>query len=604
MKNFLNMTKEQLVEQLWTTEPRIRQILRNSKHVEEARHLIFDYLNRLDRDLYNMKSDTYFVNLNIIEKRNAKECIRVLMNTMRSENEYLTKVSPLETLYDIVQGKENALHAVTEGFLCEYLALFLGITGKAGKHIKGKELFVHADGREAAIIRSEQLDEYGSYIRKYFRRYKTGLDRNVIKERMAFKKDILRYFGGTEKDWSDYRWHLRHTIKDIKTLKALVKLDKKEMEGLRCAEDETIPFEITPYYLSLFHRKGPSPHDRQIRAQVIPSSRYCRSVAESREKGFDMDFMGERSTSPIDGITRRYPEILILKPYNACPQICVYCQRNWEIKTMDEEVMMSRKKIRDAIAWINDHECITEVLITGGDPLTLDNRYLDWLIGEVAKIRHVERIRIGTRVIVTLPFRIDDGFIEVLSKYHEWGRREIAIVTHFEHAAEVTPDAVDAIKKLKNAGLNVYNQQVFTYYNSRKFETALLRRTIKLAGVDPYYAFSTKGKEETIDFRVPIARIEQERREEARLQPGLVRTDEPVFNVPRLGKSNLRAWQDHEVIMIKPSGHRIYRFYSWEVRLLTALDYLYTDVPIYDYLKRLSEDGENIGDYSSIWYYF
>ncbi len=101
----------------------------------------------------------------------------------------------------------------------------------------------------------------------------------------------------------------------------------------------------------------------------------------------------------------------------------------------------------------------------------------------------------------------------------------------------------------------------------------------------PITAFSTKGKEETIDFRVPIARIEQERREEARLQPGLVRTDEPVFNVPRLGKSHLRAWQDHEVIMILPDGRRIYRFYSWEVRLVTSLDYLYTDTSIYDYLK-------------------
>jgi lysine 2,3-aminomutase len=152
--------------------------------------------------------------------------------------------------------------------------------------------------------------------------------------------------------------------------------------------------------------------------------------------------------------------------------------------------------------------------------------------------------------------------------------------------------------------MNVYNQQVFTYYNSRRFETALLRKILKLSGIDPYYTFSTKGKEETVDFRVPIARIEQERREEARLQPGLVRTDEPVFNLPRLGKSNLRAWQDHEVIMILPNGRRIYRFYSWEVRLVTAFDYIYTDVPIYDYLLRLARDGENVNDYQTIWYHF
>ena len=80
--------------------------------------------------------------------------------------------------------------------------------------------------------------------------------------------------------------------------------------------------------------------------------------------------------------------------------------------------------------------------------------------------------------------------------------------------------------------------------------------------------------------------------------------DEPVFNVPRLGKSPLNAWQDHEVIMILPDGRRIYRFYSWEVRLVTALDYLYTDVTLYDYLKRLAADGENIADYSTLWYYF
>jgi lysine 2,3-aminomutase len=168
----------------------------------------------------------------------------------------------------------------------------------------------------------------------------------------------------------------------------------------------------------------------------------------------------------------------------------------------------------------------------------------------------------------------------------------------------MTPDSLECIRKIKNVGMNVYNQQVFTYYNSRRYETALLRRTLKLSGVDPYYTFSTKGKEETIDFRVPIARMEQEQLEEARLLPGLVRTDEPVFNVPRLGKVNLRAWQDHEIVNILPDGRRIYRFYSWEVRLVTALDYLHTDVSIYDYLQRLAEDGENVNDYDSIWYYF
>ncbi len=154
------------------------------------------------------------------------------------------------------------------------------------------------------------------------------------------------------------------------------------------------------------------------------------------------------------------------------------------------------------------------------------------------------------------------------------------------------------------AGINIYNQQVFTYYNSKKYESCLLRKVLKKSGIDPYYTFNTKGKDETIDYRVPIARIEQERKEEARFLPGLVRTDEPVFNVPRLGKSHLRSWQDHEVMMILQDGRRMYRFYPWESKYALVEPYNYIDVSIYDYLKRLKDDDENVDDYSSIWYYF
>ena len=150
----------------------------------------------------------------------------------------------------------------------------------------------------------------------------------------------------------------------------------------------------------------------------------------------------------------------------------------------------------------------------------------------------------------------------------------------------------------------MYNQQVFTYFNSFKYQTCFLRKNLKLSGIDPYYSFNTKGKEETTDFRVPIARIEQERKEEARLLPGIVRTNESVFNVPKLGKSHLRSWQDHEVIMILKDGSRIYRFYPWESMLLLIEDYLYTDVSIYSYLKRLENDGEDVEKYKSIWFYF
>ena len=313
--------------------------------------------------------------------------------------------------------------------------------------------------------------------------------------------------------------------------------------------------------------------------------------------------MGEKSTSPVECVTRRYPNILILKPFDACPQICVYCQRNWEITSFNSK-STGKTSVDNAIEWIKENSEVTEVLVTGGDPLSLNNKSIDRILCELSKIERIERIRIGTRMFVTMPFRMNDELMEVLDKYHKPGTREITMVTHFEHTAEITPEVLEAVSKVRRLGISIYNQQVFTYFNSRRFETCYLRKKLKLIGIDPYYTFNTKGKEETKDFRVPIARIEQELKEEARLLPGLVRTDEPVFNVPKLGKSHLRAWQDHEPIMIDKNGCRVFRFYPWESNLVNMKTYIYTDVSIYEYMKRLMNDNEKLDDYASIWNYY
>ena len=172
------------------------------------------------------------------------------------------------------------------------------------------------------------------------------------------------------------------------------------------------------------------------------------------------------------------------------------------------------------------------------------------------------------------------------------------------HPYEVTPETVAAIKRIKATGIEVYNQQVFTFANSRKFETSALRIVLKQIGVDPYYTFNMKGKTEMEEYSVPIARILQERKEEARLLPGIFRTDEPVFNVPGLGKDHLRAWQNHELIAITPEGRRMYSFLPWEKNIAQVKPYIYTDVSIYRYLQRLKDRGEDPEDYRSIWYYY
>jgi len=599
MKKEINLSKQKLIDLLFCEDAKIKNIFSNASDLNELREKLFNYLNDLERNYFNIYSHKYSDKTHIIERNNAKECIRVFKNIIRTENEELSGFSALNILFKVYNKDKNSINEIGNGFLSEILFLIRGMNEKF--HLLDTEVL--PSNEITAKTRCKILDEYAQKMLNHFKNFRKGTDEESIKNQKSAKNKILKHFSATEEDWKNYKWHLNHIIRDYKTLSELIKLEEDEIQGIKEAEKNGIPFQITPYYLTLFNEDGRDKNDRLVRAQVIPSKEYCINVTVNKTKKIDMDFMGEKSTSPIDGITRRYPNIVILKPFDSCPQICVYCQRNWEIKDIQDTVISS-DKIQDAINWIKKNKYITEVLVTGGDPLTLDNEYIRLLLEKLNKIKHIERIRIGTRVLVTLPYRIDSGFVKILRRFNKLGKKEICIVTHFEDASEITPDVLDAVKKIKKAGISIYNQQVFTYFNSFKYQTCFLRKTLKLSGINPYYSFNMKGKEETREFRVPIARIEQERKEETRLLPGIVRTDKSVFNVPKLGKSHLQSRQDHEIIMILQDGSRIYRFYPWESMLLLIEDYLYTDVPIYAYLKRLEHDGEDVEEYKSIWYYF
>jgi lysine 2,3-aminomutase len=200
--------------------------------------------------------------------------------------------------------------------------------------------------------------------------------------------------------------------------------------------------------------------------------------------------------------------------------------------------------------------------------------------------------------------RITPELASLLGSLREPGRREVCIVTHVEHPYEITPDLVAAVDKLKRQGISVFNQLVYTFFVSRRFEASKLRMVLRRVGIDPYYTFIPKGKEETNEYRVPLARLLQEQREEARLMPGLRRTDEAVYNVPGLGKNYLRAFQLRDLLAIMPDGSRIYDFHPWEKGISGSGDYVGTDVPLLHYLSRLEAIGEDPDKYESIWYYY
>lgn len=596
------------LQRLWEANPEIHSLLKRAQSLESAREKMNAYLDRAEREIMSRDND-----LHILEKATVRECIRVFRSVIGPVNEFRTGFSALKTLWNLAREQLRDLERdISAGFLMEFINLFRGVAGQSNIYFESREAkkgipeFLRLEGQEASEARTEILDEMGADIQKYFRRYPSGLDPEVVSWRKENRQRILKYFSGKESDWNDTTWQLRHVVRDAKPLLDLIELTEEQKEAIQKSVTYRIPFGITPYYLSLMDRHLALGYDQAIRAQVIPPPDYVNTMVEYRDRrGIIFDFMGEHDTSPVEHVTRRYPGIAILKPFNTCAQICVYCQRNWEIdEVLDPKAMASKSSLKKALSWFDEHRSVGDVLVTGGDPCVMKDAPFQRILEALAEKEQIFRIRIGTRTPVVLPMRWTRDLVKILSRFHEPGRREIAVVTHFEHSYEITPEAMEAVQKIRKAGMSVYNQQVFTLFNSRRFETAKLRRDLRLMGVDPYYTFNMKGKEETRRYMVPIARLLQERKEEARLLPGLDRTDEPVFNVPKLGKNHLRAWQDHRVVMILPGGSRVYEFHPWEKNIQPLPPYNYMDVPIYDYLEELAAMGENIRDYRTIWYYY
>lgn len=583
--------------------PELAERIKAQPTQEDARNVLLAFLIENERCMRETSRDDMLpLAFNL-----AMRATQVLKNLMSKRNEEVSGCSAAGAIWRSLRRKREGNESPREAFWQEVYHLFLAALGTSKMYERAKPPpFLSMEGPKAGRARSRELDRMGRYIDKWVARYPDGLNREAIDRREENRTRILRHFDAKFSDWKDYKWHLKHIVRDSKALGQLVRLKTTERRAIDLSRERQIPFGVTPYYVSLMDRESNRKRDHAVRAQVIPPLDYVERVADMRaECPTSMDFMQERDTSPISLVTRRYPQVAIFKPFNTCAQICVYCQRNWEIRdAMAPRSMASKRAMQRAVNWFRRHHALQEVLITGGDPLLMPDEKIEWLLDEFHRMEHITRIRIGTRMPAVLPMRFTAALIGILAKYQHQERCTICIVTHFEHPYEITPEVASAMRKLRRNGIMIYNQEVFTMENSRKFETAALRYALKEVGIEPYYNFNTKGKEETRAYRVPVARILQERKEEARLTPGTVRTDEPVFNLPRLGKNYLRAGQDHHIIGLCPDGSRVYEFLPWEKNLIPAPTFVYNDVPIHDYLLELDRRGENLEEYRNIWYYF
>jgi len=603
---------ESWVERLRATGAEWCDIMESAPSLEDARDKL---LLALDEWEAALRVDG--LDLNRVDLHLELEALAVLRNLFSPVNEDLAGQRTFDVLWTLLRGIDSD-EDVSEGFVLEFEHLFRAIAGQAklGSGWLASSLPQVADpdglplsGRRAGVARSERLDEIAAQAADRISTYESGLDKKLMRQRARNRRRILDALGGTDTDWQDPAWQLEHVFRGEAgawSLDALVPLRRQDLAALLIASRHRIPWAITPYYLSLFDLDSSNgSRDGQIRAQVLPSLQMIRTLVQLRSQGRRrLDFMRERDTSPVEHVTRRYASIAILKPTEVCPQICTYCQRNWEIADPGcRRKIASTVSLEPALQWFETHPMISEVLITGGDPLILENEELFGILERIAGIPHIMSIRIGSRYPVTMPMRITEAFAERLGSFIDLGRRNLSLVTHIESVGEITPDTAQAVHRLRAAGIAVYNQHVYTLEASRRFQGSALRVALRGIGIDPYYTFYTKGKQEHADQLVPVSRLLQERKEEARLLPGIYRTDEPVFNVPGLGKNHLRAKQDREWIAITPEGRRVYLFHPWEKGIAPAPPWVYTDVSIDEYLHRLEALGEDPADYESIWYY-
>ncbi len=273
-------------------------------------------------------------------------------------------------------------------------------------------------------------------------------------------------------EWNDLRWQLANLVRTTDALADLLGLPEREVAAIR-AQSQRFRWAISPYYFSLIDPSDPAD---PIRRMIVPSA------MEDTSEGED-DPLGEKRDQVAPGLTHRYPDRVLFVVTSFCSSYCRFCirKRNWR----NSDAARSRAEIDEAVAYLRAHEEVRDVLISGGDPLTLPHEQLDYILGQVRAIPHVELVRIGSREPVMLPMRIDDGLLRVLDKH-----APLWINTHFNHPREITEEAARATERLARLGIPLGNQTVLLSGVNDDLPTlkSLFQGLLRIR-VRPYYLY-------------------------------------------------------------------------------------------------------------------
>ncbi len=292
-------------------------------------------------------------------------------------------------------------------------------------------------------------------------------------------------------DWNDWRWQNRYRIRTLAGLTRILELSADEVEAIK-RHVGSLPVGITPYYASLLDPADPA---QPLRRTVVPVlGEYLRTPGE------DDDPLGEDSHSPVPGLVHRYPDRVLLLVTNFCSVYCRYCTRARMVGAVGER-SVKKTDIEAALEYIERTPAVRDVLISGGDALSLDDDRLDYVLGRLRRIEHVEFVRLGTKQPVVQPMRVTPSLTAILKRHGP-----VWMSLHFTHPDELTPEVAEACARLADAGVPLGSQTVLLRGVNDEVETmrTLVHGLLKIR-VRPYYLYQCDPISGSAHFRTPVA---------------------------------------------------------------------------------------------------
>jgi len=294
-----------------------------------------------------------------------------------------------------------------------------------------------------------------------------------------------------DSEWNDWHWQIRNRIRTLEQFESMLQLTKSERRAMQEA-GSMLPIGVTPYYFSLLDPKDAL---QGLRRTVVPvQAEFRRSAGEAD------DPLGEEGHSPVPGIVHRYPDRVLFLVHDQCSTYCRYCTRSRVVG--QGELLPQRERLEGGLEYIRRTPSVRDVLLSGGDPLTIGDEKLDWLLGELRKIPHVQFIRIGTKVPVVLPQRVTPQLVRILKRHHP-----LWMSIHFTHPDECTPETVKACRRLADAGIPLGSQTVLLKGVNDSVETMkqLVHRELMMR-VRPYYLYQCDPISGSAHFRTSVAK--------------------------------------------------------------------------------------------------